>query len=132
VAGWCWLLSSATDINLIARYQRIRIESFSPNYSSLLSWHYRVVGWAIASRHAEICSTNAESCASAICLKAYRKLEGGSNWDEPNKTWPLFESAIVDIQLLARQPKSRWRGVLPLIWFEIEPLLLDPLVNDLR
>jgi hypothetical protein len=33
-------------------------------------------------------------------LEAYRKLEDASNRGEPDRAWPLFESAIADIQLL--------------------------------
>jgi hypothetical protein len=33
-------------------------------------------------------------------LEAYRRLEGASNRDDPKTSWPQFESAIADIQLL--------------------------------
>ncbi len=65
-------------------------------------------------------------------LEAYRKLEDASNRNDADRAWPLFESAIADIQLLGspKQVELARRFALDMAKRHTAPL--DPLVNDLR
>jgi hypothetical protein len=65
-------------------------------------------------------------------LEAYRKIESGSNRSDPNKIWPLFESAIADIQLLGSPAQVELARRFAIDMAQNKTALLDPLVNDLR
>lgn len=68
----------------------------------------------------------------AYLLEAYRKLEDAGNRDEPIRTWPLFESAIADIQLLGSPVQVELARRFAIDMAQHHTALLDPLVNDLR
>jgi len=65
-------------------------------------------------------------------LEAYRKIESGSNRTEFEKVWPLFESAISDIQLLGSPEQVKMARQFALDMAKNRTASLDPLVNDLR
>jgi hypothetical protein len=65
-------------------------------------------------------------------LEAYRKLEDASNRNDPDRTWPLFESAIADIQLLGSPAQVGLARRFALDMAQHHTAPLDPLVNDLR
>lgn len=65
-------------------------------------------------------------------LEAYRKLEDAGNRDDPARQWPLFESAIADIQLLGSPKQVELARRFALEMAQNRTALLDPLVNDLR
>jgi hypothetical protein len=65
-------------------------------------------------------------------LEAYRKIESGSNRTEFEKVWPLFESAIADIQLLGSPEQVKMARQFALDMAKNRTASLDPLVNDLR
>lgn len=65
-------------------------------------------------------------------LEAYRKLEDAGNRTDPDKTWPLFESAIADIQLLGSAAQVGLARRFSLDMAQKHTAPLDPLVNDLR
>ena len=65
-------------------------------------------------------------------LEAYRKLEDAGNRNDPDRTWPLFESAIADIQLLGSPAQVELARRFALNMAQHHTALLDPLVNDLR
>jgi hypothetical protein len=65
-------------------------------------------------------------------LEAYRKLEDAGNRSEPDRTWPLFESAIADIQLLGSPVQVELARTFALDMAEHHTASLDPLINDLR
>lgn len=65
-------------------------------------------------------------------LEAYRKLEDAGNRNDPDRTWPLFESAIADIQLLGSPTQVELARRFALDMAQRHTALLDPLVNDLR
>lgn len=68
----------------------------------------------------------------AYLLEAYRKLEDASNRDDPERTWPKFESAIADIQLLGSPEQVALARSFALDMAQHSTAPLDPLVNDLR
>ena len=65
-------------------------------------------------------------------LEAYRKLEDAGNRSDSERTWPLFESAIADIQLLGSPNQVKLARRFALDMAQHHTALLDPLVNDLR
>ena len=68
----------------------------------------------------------------AYLLEAYRKLEDASNRDDPERTWPKFERAIADIQLLGSPEQVVLARTFALDMAQHSTAPLDPLVNDLR
>lgn len=65
-------------------------------------------------------------------LEAYRKLEDTANRSDSERTWPLFESAIADIQLLGSPAQVELARRFVLDMAQRQTASLDPLVNDLR
>lgn len=68
----------------------------------------------------------------AYLLEAYRKLEDAGNRSDAAVTWPKFESAIADIQLLGSLEQVRLARTFALDMAQHHTASLDPLIHDLR
>ena len=60
-------------------------------------------------------------------LEAYRKLEGAGHRSEPEKVWPLLESAIADIQLLGSPQQAELARQFAIDMAQHHTAPLDPL-----
>jgi hypothetical protein len=69
-------------------------------------------------------------------IEAYRKLESGSNRDNSREAWkevwPLFESAIADVQLLGSARQVLMARQFALDMAENQTASIDELIFDLR
>jgi len=65
-------------------------------------------------------------------LEAYRRLEDAGNRSDPARSWPKFESAIADIQLLGTPEQVHLAREFARGMATRHTALLDPLVYDLR
>jgi hypothetical protein len=65
-------------------------------------------------------------------LEAYRRLEDAVHRDDPERSWPKWESAIADIQLLGSQAQATMAREFALTMARDGMAPLDDVINDLR